>query len=253
GRAQGRGQPGGGARAHAARDCRGQSRNGRGRHGRPAERLHRRVAGAGAGRLRGRLLRNAAARGRRRYCGARRRARHVAWRPARCNAGVGQRRAIALTAIHLPDEAATRALAATLAHTAPASAVVYLHGDLGSGKSTLARAWLRALGVTGTVRSPTYTLVERYPLADGGEALHLDLYRIGAAGELEYLGLDDSEAALWLVEWPDRGAGALPPADLHLHLALAGHGRHAALEAGSPGGSAWLTRLDGAARLAPDS
>ena len=96
-----------------------------------------------------------------------------------------------MTAIHLPDEAATRALAATLAQTAPASAVVYLHGDLGSGKSTLAAPGC-ARWRHGTRTQPTYTLVERDPLADGGEALHLDLYRIGAAGELEYLGLDDS-------------------------------------------------------------
>ncbi|MGY1409729.1 tRNA (adenosine(37)-N6)-threonylcarbamoyltransferase complex ATPase subunit type 1 TsaE [Luteimonas sp. A611] len=156
-----------------------------------------------------------------------------------------------MTALHLPDEAATRALAATLAQTAPAAAVAYLHGDLGSGKSTLARAWLRTLGVTGTVRSPTYTLVERYPLAKGGEALHLDLYRIGASGELEYLGLDDSQAALWLVEWPDRGAGALPQADLHIHLAIAGSGRAARLESGSLEGQAWVRRLANKGDLRP--
>ncbi|MGY1521785.1 tRNA (adenosine(37)-N6)-threonylcarbamoyltransferase complex ATPase subunit type 1 TsaE [Luteimonas sp. A482] len=156
-----------------------------------------------------------------------------------------------MTALHLPDEAATRALAATLAQTAPAAAVVYLHGDLGSGKSTLARAWLRTLGVTGTVRSPTYTLVERYPLAKGGEALHLDLYRIGASGELEYLGLDDSQAALWLVEWPDRGAGALPQADLHIHLAIAGNGRAARLESGSVEGQDWVRRLANKGDLRP--
>src|SRR5690606_35766219 len=138
-----------------------------------------------------------------------------------------------------------------LAQTAPATAVVYLHGDLGSGKSTLARAWLRALGVTGTVRSPTYTLVERYPLATGGEALHLDLYRIGASGELEYLGLDDSEAALWLVEWPDRGAGALPQADVHLHLAISGRGRNARLESGTAKGQSWLLRLANTGNLHP--
>lgn len=154
-----------------------------------------------------------------------------------------------MTAVHLPDEAATLALAAKLARTAPRTAVVYLHGDLGSGKSTLARAWLRTLGVTGTVRSPTYTLVERYPQATGGEALHLDLYRIGASGELEYLGLDDSEAALWLVEWPDRGAGALPQADLHVHLAISGGGRAARLQPGTVTGQAWLTRLADAGDL----
>ena len=106
--------------------------------------------------------------------------------------------------LHLPDADATGRLATALAMTAPTPAVVYLQGDLGAGKSTLARAWLRALGVRGAVRSPTYTLVERYPVAGGAEALHLDLYRIGDAGELEFLGLDSAGVALWLVEWADR-------------------------------------------------
>jgi tRNA threonylcarbamoyladenosine biosynthesis protein TsaE len=145
------------------------------------------------------------------------------------------------------------ALAGELARTAPPGAVVYLHGNLGAGKSTLARAWLRAIGVEGTVRSPTYTLVERYPLAGGGEALHLDLYRIGAPGELEFLGLDEAGAALWLVEWPERGTGALPPADLHVRLEPDGAGRRARLEPGTPAGAAWLARLRPEGRLAPDS
>src|SRR3546814_18990815 len=88
----------------------------------------------------------------------------------------------------LPDAEATDILGRALAATQPARAVVYLHGDLGAGKSTLARAWLRALGVEGPIRSPTYTLVERYPVP-GGEALHLDLYRSGGAGEPEFFGL----------------------------------------------------------------
>ncbi len=145
--------------------------------------------------------------------------------------------------LHLPDAEATARLAAALAATAPAPAVVHLRGDLGAGKSTLARAWLRALGVAGAIRSPTYTLVERYALADGAEALHLDLYRIGDAGELEFLGLDGADAALWLVEWPERGARALPGADLQVSLAIAGHGRDAALAAGTAAGTAWLARL----------
>ena len=155
--------------------------------------------------------------------------------------------------LHLQDEAATLALAAALARTAPVPAVVYLQGDLGSGKSTLARAWLRALGVTGTVRSPTYTLVERYPLAGGGEALHLDLYRIGEAGELEYLGLDDANPVLWLVEWPERGGAALPPADLELQLSIEGGGRAAGLHAASERGASWLARLAGTEGLRPIS
>lgn len=151
--------------------------------------------------------------------------------------------------LFLPDPEATDALASALAASRPASAVVYLHGDLGAGKSTLARAWLRALGVTGPVRSPTYTLVERYPLAEGGEALHLDLYRIGDAGELEFLGLDDADARLWLVEWPERGAAALPAADLEVALEVSGSGRGCRLAFQGPAGAAWLSAFDSERRL----
>ncbi len=142
----------------------------------------------------------------------------------------------------LADPAATEAFAARLAATAPADAVVYLHGDLGAGKSSLARAWLRALGVQGPIPSPTYTLVERYRLGSG-EALHLDLYRIGNAGELEFLGLDGEDAQLWLVEWAERAQGALPAADLLIHLAVAGAGRQVRLHARGGTGAAWLARL----------
>ena len=144
--------------------------------------------------------------------------------------------------ISLPHAEATDRLGALLAQTRPPRAIVYLRGDLGAGKSTLARALLRALGVTGAIRSPTYTLVERYPVGDG-DAVHLDLYRIGDPGELEFLGLDAGEGALWLVEWPERGAAALPPADLDVALALEGDGRVADLVAGSPVGEAWRARL----------
>lgn len=143
----------------------------------------------------------------------------------------------------IADEAATGRLARALAATQPGPAVVYLRGDLGAGKSTLARAWLRSLGVTGPVRSPTYTLVERYPLGDSGEALHLDLYRIGSGAELEFLGLDDVAARLWLVEWPQRGAGGLPPADLEVELAMAAPGRRAILRGHGRAGRRWLEAL----------
>lgn len=149
-----------------------------------------------------------------------------------------------MTELFLPDPAATDALGQTLAHTRPASAVVHLHGDLGAGKSSMARALLRALGVQGSIRSPTYTLVERYPLSDG-EAWHLDLYRIGDPGELEFLGLDAAEARLWLVEWPERGAGALPPADLRVHLAIEGEGRRCRLEPLTARGVDWVARATG--------
>ena len=143
----------------------------------------------------------------------------------------------------LSDADATERFGGQLARTLPPKAVVHLHGDLGAGKSTLARALLRALGVTGTIRSPTYTLVEQYPLPVGGMALHLDLYRIGDAGELEFLGLDPAEARLWLVEWPERGQGALPAADLEVRLAVEGEGRGCLLRAHSDTGRAWLAAL----------
>lgn len=148
----------------------------------------------------------------------------------------------------LRDCAATEVLAQALAQTQPESAVVYLQGDLGAGKSTLARAWLRALGVIGAIRSPTYTLVEPYLLIDprwpaGGRALHLDLYRIGDAGELEFLALDEAETALWLVEWPERGRQGLPAPDLSLHLAVSGDGRSVLLCAESRSGRTWLADL----------
>lgn len=146
----------------------------------------------------------------------------------------------------LVDPAATEDLGRRLAATCPRRAVVHLSGDLGAGKSTLARAFLRALGVTGTIRSPTYTLVERYHLPGGGEAAHLDLYRLGDAAELDFLGLDELEAAasLWLVEWPERGSGAMLAPDLVVALDVEGTGRCAVLAPRSPVGMAWLERLE---------
>lgn len=145
--------------------------------------------------------------------------------------------------LRLPDADATAGAAAALAASRPARAVVYLQGPLGAGKSTLARAWLQALGVTGAIKSPTYTLVERYDIP-GGEAAHLDLYRLAAAAELDFLGLDElaAEATLWLVEWPERGGAGLPQPDLRLQLSVQGQGRLLEVAPGSPVGEAWLAR-----------
>ena len=158
-----------------------------------------------------------------------------------------------MTSLWLADTEATDALGAALARTRPTPAVVHLRGDLGAGKSTLARALLRALGVTGAIRSPTYTLVERYPLRDGGEAWHLDLYRIADPDELEYLGLDADEVALWLIEWPEHGTAALAPADLIVALAVEREGRRVRLTAGSPVGQAWLVAMSAPPGFAGDS
>ena len=151
--------------------------------------------------------------------------------------------------LQLADTTMTEALGRALAETRPAQAVVHLQGDLGAGKSTLARALLRALGVEGAIRSPTYTLVERYPIP-AGEAWHLDLYRIGDAGELDFLGLDDAVATLWLVEWPERAGPALPGEDLLVELGMSGTGRSAHLQARSETGRAWLSRLGARGDLA---
>lgn len=144
----------------------------------------------------------------------------------------------------LPDPAATDAIGAALADALPSTPLVlHLHGDLGAGKSALARALLRRLGVSGTIRSPTYTLVERYP-TPGGECLHLDLYRIADPGELEFLALDDAaQARLWLIEWPQRGGDAAPPPDLDVRLAVDGAGRRLRVQARTSAGQACLARL----------
>ena len=152
----------------------------------------------------------------------------------------------------LAEALMTDVLGAALAHCRPERGVIHLVGDLGAGKSTLARALLRALGVLGTIRSPTYTLVERYAVP-GGEAAHLDLYRLADASELDFLALDELESAasLWLVEWPERGDGHLPPADLIVRLAVCGSGRDVQLDATGSAGAAWLDRLSDCLRAGP--
>lgn len=144
-----------------------------------------------------------------------------------------------MTALYIPDESrmllAGQRLASLFTPWLAASAggtgaLVFLHGQLGAGKTTLVRGLLRAWGVTGAVRSPTYTLVEPYALDLGGRlrrVFHLDLYRLSAAEELDYLGWQEAfgEGGLLLIEWPERGAGVLPAADLRIELAMQSPGR----------------------------
>lgn len=117
------------------------------------------------------------------------------------------------------DADAMLALGAELAAALRPPAVVALDGPLGAGKTTLVRGWLRALGHTGPVRSPTYTLLETYVL-EGVRVHHLDLYRLTDPEELELIGVRDLAAddALWLIEWPQRGGGRLPPIDWRLRI-----------------------------------
>ncbi len=139
----------------------------------------------------------------------------------------------------LPSPAATEALGARLAGAVAPGSIVYLCGELGAGKTTLVRGWLRALGHTGAVRSPTYTLVEPYTVGDR-QIVHLDLYRLADSGELEFLGLRDflDGRTVVLVEWPERGRGVLPPPDLTVELRYAGEGRTGRLHAHSARGEA---------------
>ena len=116
---------------------------------------------------------------------------------------------------HLADAAATERVGAALARALAGGMVVALHGDLGTGKTTLVRGALRALGWTGPVKSPTYTLVEHYPFSSL-YFYHFDFYRFADPSEWETAGLADCfrDDAVCLVEWPERVAGLLPPADL---------------------------------------
>ena len=119
--------------------------------------------------------------------------------------------------LSLPDELATIALGRELASLLVPGMVIWLDGDLGAGKTTLARALLRGLGHTGPVKSPTYTLVEVY-VVSSIYLYHFDFYRFNEPEEFADAGLGEyfRENAVCLVEWPEKAAGYVPPADLAL-------------------------------------
>lgn len=131
-----------------------------------------------------------------------------------------------MSAFELYGDASQEALGRQLAGCLAPPCVIWLEGELGAGKTTLARGILRGLGHRGRVPSPTYTLVESYQLGDL-RLHHLDLYRLADPEELEYLGLADlcDGCSVLLVEWPERGAGLLPEADVRLRIRHAGQGR----------------------------
>jgi len=139
----------------------------------------------------------------------------------------------------LPDDAATARAGAALAGTLDGGMVVTLSGDLGAGKTTLVRAALRARGIAGAIKSPTYALVEHYR-ASSIYFYHLDFYRVADPGEWETAGLAECfrDDAVCMIEWPERVASLLPMPDLALTLALPSHGEgrlltaHANSEAG---------------------
>ncbi len=153
-----------------------------------------------------------------------------------------------------PDEIATQLFAAALASQAALHhAFIELHGDLGAGKTTLVRHILRALGVQGRVKSPTYAVVEPYELPNLN-IWHFDFYRFSDPREWEDAGFRDIFASpgLKLAEWPEKAAGFIPRADLVIHLeALEDESRQVTLTGQTPAGlgllravSTGLTPLD---------
>jgi tRNA threonylcarbamoyladenosine biosynthesis protein TsaE len=142
------------------------------------------------------------------------------------------------------SEQSMEALGATLAPHLATGLVVYLHGELGAGKTTLVRGILRGLGHRGSVKSPTYTLVEPY-LLGGRPVYHFDLYRVHDPEELEFLGLRDYLAgdSLCLVEWAERGGGIMPTPDIDITIERAGDERRVQLTAHTEAGHAILRRI----------
>jgi len=148
----------------------------------------------------------------------------------------------------LANERATIELAEHVGASLPdalAGWTVLLAGELGAGKSTFARALIRALGHSGPVPSPTYTLVEPYQVSQGF-IYHVDLYRVTTEDELRYLGWDELDDGLRLVEWPERAPGLTEQADLQLNLTYAGEGRMAQFKALSDKGRQMTLILDDA-------
>ncbi len=128
--------------------------------------------------------------------------------------------------IYLNDTEATEQFGASLYKILPAKCVVFLQGDLGAGKTTLVRGFLRASGYNGTVKSPTYNIVEEYAIAQQA-VFHFDLYRLSSPEELEWIGINDyfAQQSICFIEWPDLGLGFLPEPDIIIALSQQEQGR----------------------------
>ena len=135
-------------------------------------------------------------------------------------------------------------LGARLGSVCEPGLVVFLQGGLGMGKTTFSRGFIQSLGHAGAVKSPTYTLVEPYQLGEW-QVFHFDLYRLGDPEELEFIGIRDyfGDFSVCLVEWPERGLGALPSADLVINIEEDGRGRSLVYTAVTGQGRRVLARM----------
>ena len=122
--------------------------------------------------------------------------------------------------------------------------IIFLRGDLGAGKTTLTRGMIQGAGFDGNVKSPTYTLVEEYQVANK-RIFHFDLYRLADAEELEFMGIRDYFASdcVCLIEWAEKGEGFLPPADLIIQINYFDDARELELIAQNAAGEAILQQL----------
>lgn len=129
--------------------------------------------------------------------------------------------------LDINTEADTQELGERLAQGLRLGGIIYLEGDLGAGKTTLSRFLIQALGHSGSVKSPTYTLVEPYQI---GELVvyHFDLYRLSDPEELEFMGIREyfADGVVCLIEWPERGGDRIPAADLVVTLNRVKDGNH---------------------------
>ena len=144
----------------------------------------------------------------------------------------------------LPTEADTEQLGQLLAAELTPPCVIYLMGDLGAGKTRLTRAVLQSKGHNGVVKSPTYTLVEPYQIAQQ-QIYHFDLYRLTDPSELEYMGIRDyfTTDALVFVEWPDHGKGYIDNPDITITMSYDGDGRQVNITAHTDWGSKIINQL----------
>ncbi|MFV9474988.1 tRNA (adenosine(37)-N6)-threonylcarbamoyltransferase complex ATPase subunit type 1 TsaE [Advenella sp. RU8] len=160
--------------------------------------------------------------------------------------------------VYLPNENATDRLAQQLAalisagisnscdpkHPTKKGGRIHLKGDLGAGKTSFARAFLRAIGVTGRIKSPTYTLLESYKVSSL-YLYHFDFYRFSDSNEWQDAGFRENllEDAIVLIEWAEKAGTSLPPPDLELSLNYAASGRDAKIQAFTEKGQSWIKQL----------